>query len=175
MKSYISPKIQTRKSEIHGIGLFVIEPIVKGEIIGIKNGHIIDRKSLSVIGGFESELVSALMQIADDYFIGAMRDEELGAVNMHVNHSCDPNIGILGNIINVAIRDIPVGEELTADYAMAFSDPAFKIKCNCSTKNCRRIVVGEDWRKRKLQERYKGYFSAYLQKKIDQLNEKISS
>jgi len=172
MKSYISPKIQIRKSKIHGIGLFTIEEIKKDEIIGIKSGHIIDRVTLNAIGGFESKLVSVLMQIADEYFIGALGEGELEAVNMHVNHSCEPSVGILGNIINVAMRDIPVGEELAVDYSMAFSDPAFQMKCSCESKNCRQIITGDDWKQRELQKKYKGYFSSYIQKKIDSLDEK---
>jgi len=37
---------------------------------------------------------------------------------MFLNHSCEPNVGILGQIIFVAMRNIDSGEELTIDYAL---------------------------------------------------------
>lgn len=46
----------------------------------------------------------------------------------------------------------------------------FELKCKCGSKNCRKIIRGDDWKIKKLQKKYKGYFSDYLQKKIDKLN-----
>ena len=37
---------------------------------------------------------------------------------MHLNHSCEPNLGLQGQIAFVAMRDIAADEELTFDYAM---------------------------------------------------------
>jgi len=36
-----------------------------------------------------------------------------------VNHSCDPNCGLVGAVLVVAMRDIEPGEEITFDYAMS--------------------------------------------------------
>ena len=44
--SYRSPKIKVRQSKIHGRGLFATDDIAKDEIVAIKGGHIIDRKTL---------------------------------------------------------------------------------------------------------------------------------
>ncbi len=38
--------------------------------------------------------------------------------------------------------------------------------CECGARNCRGTVTGKDWRRRELQERYRGYFSAYLARRI---------
>lgn len=35
---------------------------------------------------------------------------------LYTNHSCDPNIGLQGQIVFVAMRDIAAGEELTHDW-----------------------------------------------------------
>jgi hypothetical protein len=48
------------------------------------------------------------------------------------------------------------------------TDLAFR--CKCGRQNCRRIVTGRDWMKKELQERYKGWFCWFLQKKIDALS-----
>jgi hypothetical protein len=41
--------------------------------------------------------------------------------------------------------------------------------CRCGTALCRGQVTGQDWRRPELQERYRGYFSPYLQQRIDNL------
>ena len=44
--SYRSPKTEVRESKIHGRGLFAIADIAKDEIVAVKGGHIVDRKTL---------------------------------------------------------------------------------------------------------------------------------
>jgi len=44
--SYLSPKTKVRESKIHGSGLFAIADIAKNEIVAVKGGHIVDRKTL---------------------------------------------------------------------------------------------------------------------------------
>lgn len=58
----------------------------------------------------------------------------------YVNHSCSPNLEVK-NYCDVALRDIHVGEEFTADYAKE-DIPNLVLKCNCQSRNCRRIIHG---------------------------------
>ena len=62
---------------------------------------------------------------------------------LFLNHSCEPNVGVQGNIIFVAMRDVAAGEELTIDYAMIDDDDA-RMDCGCGTPSCRRVVTGRD-------------------------------
>ena len=82
------------------------------------------------------------------------------------NHSCDPNLGVQGQIVFVAMRDIQPGEELTHDWATT-DDDSYQMECECGSPQCRRIITGQDWRKHELQQKYRSYFSWYLQRKID--------
>src|SRR5262245_59718519 len=84
---------------------------------------------------------------------------------LYLNHSCDPNLGVRGEITFVAMRDIRAGEELTHDWAMT-DDDDYSVKCNCDAADCRKTLTGKDWRRPDLQKRYAGYFSAYLARKI---------
>jgi uncharacterized protein len=84
------------------------------------------------------------------------------------NHSCDPNIGVKGQIVFVAMRDIQTGEELTHDWATT-DDDDYELECRCNSPNCRKVITGQDWRKPALQERYRGFMSMYLQEKIARL------
>ena len=86
---------------------------------------------------------------------------------MHLNHSCEPNLGLQGQIVYVALRDIGVDEELTFDYAMNEDDPNEIMKCQCGAKSCRKVITGVDWKKPEIQSRYNGYFSWFIQRRID--------
>lgn len=51
----------------------------------------------------------------------------------YVNHSCNPNTNAIGDA-DVAIRDIKVGEEITADY----QGEHLKFQCKgCGSINCK--------------------------------------
>ena len=76
-----------------------------------------------------------------------------------------PNLGMRGEITFVAMRDIAAGEELTHDWATT-DDDDYTLQCNCGSANCRGTLTGKDWQRPDLQERYDGYFSAYLAEKI---------
>jgi len=161
--SYLSPKTEVRESKIHGRGLFAIADIAKNEIVAIKGGHIVDRKSL------REEITPLLgpveIQIDDDLFIAPVTEEERELSMLYSNHSCDLNLGIRGEITFVAMRDLRAGEELTHDWAMT-DDDDYSVECNCGVPDCRKILTGKDWQRSDLQKRYAGYFSAYLARKI---------
>ncbi len=161
--SYRSPKTEVHESRIHGRGLFAIADIAKNEIVAIKGGHIVDRKTLRE--KITPRLGPVEIQIDDDLFIAPVSDEERELSMLYLNHSCEPNLGVRGEITFVAMRDIRGGEELTQDWAMT-DDDDYSLKCNCGASNCRQILTGKDWQRPDLQRRYAGYFSAYLACKI---------
>ncbi|KAA0272828.1 MAG: SET domain-containing protein-lysine N-methyltransferase, partial [Chloroflexi bacterium] len=85
----------------------------------------------------------------------------------YVNHSCNPNAGLSGQIGLVAMRDIQIGEEVCFDYAMCDTMPYDEFDCLCGAPNCRRRVSGNDWQRPELQKRYAGFFSPHVQRRID--------
>jgi len=143
--------------------LFAVEAIHQAEIVCIKGGHIFDRQKLREIS---PALGPAEVQIAEDLFIGPVTEDEREGSMIFSNHSCDPNIGVQGQIVFVAMRDIAPGEELTHDWATT-DDDTYEMECRCGAANCRKIITGQDWRKKELQQKYSGFLSWYLQKKID--------
>jgi SET domain-containing protein len=160
--SYLSPKAEVRPSAIHGRGLFAREAIAKGEIVCIKGGHIFDRRRLAEL---QPDLGPAEVQITEDLFIGPVRAEDREGGMIFSNHSCEPNIGVRGQIVFVAMRDVEVGEELTHDWAMT-DDDSYEMTCRCGAAACRGVVTGQDWRRPELQQRYGDYMSWYLLRKI---------
>ncbi|HKA17354.1 MAG TPA: SET domain-containing protein-lysine N-methyltransferase [Blastocatellia bacterium] len=160
--SYISPKAAVRVSSIQGRGLFAVEPIQQGEIVCIKGGHIFDRETLHRL---TISLGPAEIQIAEDFFIGPLEQSEREGCMIFSNHSCEPNIGVQGQIVFVALRDIKPGEELTHDWATT-DDDDYEMECNCGAQSCRGTISGQDWRRKDLQEKYAGHMSWYLTEKI---------
>jgi hypothetical protein len=160
--SYISRKARVKKSAIHGKGLFAIQAIDKGEIVCIKGGYVFDDDTLKRP---RKSVGPAEIQIADHLYIGTTVEGENAGGMIFSNHSCNPNIGVQGQIVFVAMRDIAPGEELTHDWAMT-DDDSSKTKCNCGASNCRGVITGKDWMKKDLQRKYKKYMSWYLQEKI---------
>jgi hypothetical protein len=161
--SYLSPKTEVRQSKIHGRGLFAIADIAKDEIVAVKGGHIVDGKTLRE--RITPELGPVEVQIGDDLFIAPVSDEERELSMLYLNHSCDPNLGVRGEITFVAMREIRAGEELTHDWAMT-DDDDYSVECQCGASDCRKILTGKDWQRPDLQKRYADYFSAYLARKI---------
>jgi SET domain-containing protein len=160
--SYRSPKTIVKESSIHGRGLFAREDIAAGQEVAAKGGIIFDRAQLQEI---EKELGPAEIQIGEDLFIGPVKPEDREGAMLFLNHSCEPNVGIRGQIVFVAIRDIAAGEELTSDWAMS-DDDDYSLECNCNSSNCRRHITGKDWQLPALQAKYAGFFADYLVIKI---------
>jgi uncharacterized protein len=165
LKSVISKKINIQHSDINDIGMFAKENILKGEIVYIKGGHILTRSEL-----FSSSTINSYLPISDDYYIGAVSQEEETEVKLYNNHSCDPNCGMHGEITFIAIRDIGIGEELTIDYAFIDNED-YTFKCKCGSACCRHTITGFDWKIRALQDKYYPCFALYLRDKIDKLRE----
>lgn len=164
MENIISNKVEKRTGALNNIGYFAIEDIKKDEIVFIRGGHLLTKKEL-----FSSSVINSYFPVNDDYFLAAKTKEEEENVKLYINHSCDPNVGLHGEITFVAIRDINKGEELTVDYAFIDNED-YSFNCTCGSSNCRKVVTGFDWKRKDLQEKYYDYFAQYLKDKIDKVN-----
>jgi len=164
---WISPKLKCFDSKIEGLGTFAVKDVKKGEIVVIVGGIIVPahdiEKYRKKIGGHIGT------QISEKFFICPTSIDELKRTGVF-NHSCSPNIGFTDSITCIAIRKIKKGEEILLDYAfmetMAPNSKKIFFKCNCGSKNCRRIIRVDDWRRKDIQKKYGKYFSPYLKMKI---------
>jgi SET domain-containing protein len=161
--NWLSEKAETRGSGIDGYGTFAKCRIEKGEIIAVFGGKVIRLEDWRKLPGAlrrRSLAISSNLELIPP-------DVEWIGDGDYINHSCDPNTGIRGQIFLVSIREIETDEEVTFDYAMVIGDPNFRMVCRCSRRNCRKVVRGDDWKDPVLQRRYHGYFSMYIQEMID--------
>jgi hypothetical protein len=164
VRSWISPKAEKgRPSGIAGRGLVAVAPFDAGEVVAVKGGHIRTTEELRTL---PDRLQNSAIQITDDLHLVAVAEEEYEPVMLFLNHSCEPNVGFAGNVVLVTMREVAAGEELTTDYAL-FDDYEGAMECTCGRPACRRRIDGRDWLRPDLQERYRGWFSWYLQRKID--------
>lgn len=161
MKSIMSDKVIVKESKINGKGMFAIQPILKGEVVFIKGGHILKKDQF-----FSSGEINSYLPIDDNYYIAARTEVEENDIKLYNNHSCNPNCGLRGEITFVAMRDIDVGEELTCDYAF-IDDEDYEFTCTCGAVCCRKKITGRDWKIKEIQQKYGKYFAAYLRQKFE--------
>lgn len=166
MTSWFSPKTVKHASAIEGRGLFARETISRDEIVAVKGGAIMDAAAFALV---RDAVTPSEIQIEDGLYIAPRSAGEVEANILCLNHRCDPNVGVRGQISFVAMRDIAPDTELTIDYAMIDGDPTLKMQCSCGAPECRGLITGDDWRRPDLQRKYRGYFSRYLQDRIRRL------
>ena len=143
-----------------GSGSFAIESIDRGEVVAAFGGWVVDRRHLKMAS---EDREARSIQIDDDLYLMSGDEPEPGDM---VNHSCEPNCGMSGQIEVVALRPIEVGEQLTFDYAMCDGYPEVLFECECGSPGCRGQVTGDDWRSPELRKKYAGYFSPYLVRRM---------
>jgi hypothetical protein len=159
--SYLSPKAEARTDAPGDTGLYAVEPIAAGELVAAFGGRCVDRDEFDRLS---PDVHHQSIQIGERlYLVG---DPSPGN---QINHSCAPNCGIAGNVSVIAMREIEAGEELTYDYAMSDGSDFDQFECTCSAPECRGKVTGSDWMLPELHERYAGYFSDYLRRRIEGL------
>lgn len=143
-------KIATRRSPIHGNGMFAVAPIRKGERLIEYKGR--RRTHEEVDAGDTGDVDSGhtfLFTLNDKYVIDANVD---GNVARWINHSCEPNCEAVweesdtgkkrkDRIYIEAMRDIAAGEELTYNYGITLVEAhTAKQKaiwaCRCGSPRC---------------------------------------
>jgi hypothetical protein len=159
---YLSPKLAARPvPHKGGMGVFAVEPVARGEVLAMWGGRVVP---VEEIYQFNEQQRHYVIQVEEGLFLTPSDPTEAAE---YVNHSCDPSAGLNGQIALVGLRDIAVGEEICFDYAMSESHSLFEFECRCGSPRCRGWVRADDWLDPELQRRYAGYFSPYLQRRID--------
>ena len=142
------PRIQVRRSGIHGRGVFARRPIREDETVCEYKGeriseHEIGRRYPEIMDGINHTFVFGIEH--DLNIDGGAK----GNIARWINHSCDPNCDTYEKdqrIFIRAIRYIRPGEELSYDYAIEAGEPLTKAvkarwPCWCGARNCRGTVL----------------------------------
>lgn len=159
--AYLTDKCEVRNRDVTGgKAVFAREQIAQGELIGVWSGRVVSAEELEEL---TPEIRMHTVQVEEGLYLASIGESEPPD---YINHSCDPNTGLDGQIALVAMRDIEPGEEVTIDYAMCDGSTYDEFDCACGTSLCRGRVTGDDWRDATLWKRYQGHFSPYLQRRI---------
>ena len=123
-------KIVVRDSNIEGKGVFATQDIKKGEVVmEWDTSNQLSQEEIKELPKEEQEYVT----YAEGKFILMQPPER------YINHSCEANT-TTNNFADIALRDIKKGEEITANYSEDLP-PGFKMKCSCSSKKCRGVII----------------------------------
>ena len=164
LAAHINPKLEAEpRHEMGGYGVFAKQPVRAGELLTVWGGRIVDEDGLEQL---PSIIRRHAIQVEQGLYLAPIGPAEPAD---YFNHSCNPNAGMSGQIALVAMRDIAPGEKVCFDYAMCDGSPYDEFECACGSLYCRKRVTGNDWQNPQLWERYAGYYSPYLQRRINQL------
>ena len=144
--------IELRPSPLDGVGVFAVTPLKTDQRIaaGIAEADYRRLISWSSLGDYDiavREKIAAFCIGTPEGFIPPDKlDFNHLSVEWYLNHSCDGNVGFDEDGDFVARRPIRKGDELTYDYALAESNPRFRMECRCGSAHCRRVITGSDWK-----------------------------
>lgn len=145
-------------------GLFTIRRILAGEVVVVFGGQAMTLEEIRALPEVRRRFA---LQVEEDVFLYSPHD----GPGDWVNHSCSPNAGLVGQIVLVALRDIPEGEEVCFDYAMSDMTDYDQFRCKCGAPNCRANVTSSDWMLPELRTRYRNFFAPHVQRAISTLND----
>jgi len=164
--SYLSPKCKIRKSPLHGSGVFAKTKIFHGEVIALWGGNVYTAEEVERLAKRNPRFATHCVSIYKDFLLGPISTTnwELDDTEL-LNHSCDPNAGVKGQVLLVARRDILPGEEICFDYETTEIAPA-PFNCKCGTPLCRKTLDGSAWKDPAFRERNRGYLSSYIEELV---------
>ena len=162
--AYLTDKCEVQNRDVTGgKAVYARDVIEPGELVAVWSGRFIPAEALDDL---PEEIRRHTVQVEERLYLASVSANEPPDF---INHSCEPNAGLDGQIAIVARHRIHPGDEVTIDYAMCDGTPYDEFDCACGTSLCRGRVTGEDWRNPELWERYAGHFSPYLERRIKAL------
>jgi SET domain-containing protein len=153
---------RVKPSEKDGVGVFALRNLKKGTVIcdmmKIEKDYFVPWSEYKKIDPVtQAVIMNFCAQDGEGYYGPA--DLNYLPIPLHMNHSCDGNVGCDRKGDFVAIRNIKRGDELCFDYALVISNSKFALRCHCGERKCRKMITGDDWQDRSFQEKNLRYMS----------------
>lgn len=162
------PKVEARRGVTYGTkieaGLFASVPLARGERAFIARGRVIP---LKVTSDEESALLPNAIGLSKERWLDPHPSNPL----CYLNHSCEPNLGIRGARIFVALRAIEAGEHLTIDYSVTECDPLWTLdaSCGCKAKACRTTIRAIQFLPKQVYRKYLPYIPTYFKRVYERM------
>ncbi|SFM30912.1 SET domain-containing protein [Variovorax sp. OV329] len=141
-------RIQTRRSGVHGNGVFAVQDIAEGETLVEYKGEVITwKEALRRHPHDPSQPNHTFYFHIDD---GRVIDGRVNGNSARwINHSCAPNCEADeqdGRVFIKALRDIKAGEELNYDYGLIIDEEytpklLSEFPCWCGAETCRGTLL----------------------------------
>ena len=148
-------RIQTRRSGVHGKGVFATQDIAEGETIIEYVGEVISWPEAQNRHphNLKDPNHTFYFHIDEDHVIDALFG---GNSSRWINHSCDANCEADedgGRVFIKALRNINAGEELNYDYGLIIDERYTKklkaeYPCWCGAQTCRGTLLAPKRAKR---------------------------
>lgn len=136
----LHPDITKKKSRISGTGLFAKRIIPKGTIIWkFGNVRIYTKEQYDKFTERYRAILRHFCYEEDNGTLVYCFDN-----SKYFNHNCDPNAMSINAEMDIAIRDVTRGEELTYDYGYWYVRWNEPFACRCHSENCRHIIKREN-------------------------------
>ena len=141
-------RIQTRRSGVHGKGMFAVQDLAEGETLIEYVGEIISWKEALRRHPHDptDPNHTFYFHVDEKHVIDAKHG---GNSSRWINHSCAPNCEAdeqKGRVFIKALRNIPAGQELFYDYGLIIDAKYTKklkaeYPCWCGAPNCRGTLL----------------------------------
>lgn len=170
-KDFHKALIRIKPSTVQGggVGVFAVRDLKPNTIVGdvkyMSDDLFLPWDEFKKIDKESQEVIlTHCIGTVDGFFAPA--DINHIPLSWHINHKCDNNIGFDSKGNFITIKKIRKGEELFYDYGLSISDPKYKMKCNCGSKNCRKFVTGNDWKDPEFRKKKYKYMLSELKEYI---------
>ncbi|KAE9366847.1 hypothetical protein N431DRAFT_351183 [Stipitochalara longipes BDJ] len=149
----VSKKLVMGESQLVGFGLYVVEPVQKGDYLSEYAGEVISSAEAERRGIiYDRKFLSFLFDLNGDWVIDAAR---FGNKTRFINHAdneknCEAKIVLVNGehrIKFVALRDINAGEELLFNYGKKFAEKhglSAKLPKAASEGGKKGVLVGQE-------------------------------
>jgi hypothetical protein len=132
-----------------GKAVYASKKFSEGSVILKFGGEIVSEETIREKLGSRMD---HFLQVSNKHFWGPS-----GGADDYVNHSCNPNSGLVfkgKSIYLVAIKNINPDTEITWDYSTSSFNTSWKMKCGCNDPLCRHEITGFEYLDKKIQKKY---------------------
>ena len=138
------------KQSLNGQGIFALKKFLKDEVVFEVKGELI---TCDEDDEMDERIRDNSLRFDEDCYLSPE-----GEMGDYLNHSCEPNTGVIkrsNKLFIIAIRDIEIGEEICFDYSTNLgADDVWRMQCLCGTEGCRKTVKKFKNLPKTLQEKY---------------------
>jgi len=162
-------KIKPSKKIPGEVGAFSLRYFKRGSIIikaaEFEDNYLIPVNEYKKLNKNTKKMVNDYCEITNDFAIVPRNINHIKNIH-YMNHSCNPNVGFDSKDNYVAIKNIKENDEFLMCYSLLYTNKSFKMRCLCKSKNCRKIITGNDWKDTRLQKKYRDFFISTIRRKL---------